>query len=155
MNLTSKHYFLASNGSFVECRELYHWGIKGMKWGVRRYQNKDGSLTPEGRKRLGLDAYDKNHNSDTILKKGTKASRVVSTSRYNEFSDPEVGGSPEQGKKYLNDVMAREKVLENKYLSIDNVKNSGRQNGKEFYLSWFTDGGWAPNDAMVKLLYHW
>ena len=31
--------------------ELYHWGIKGMKWGVRRFQNKDGSLTPAGRKR--------------------------------------------------------------------------------------------------------
>lgn len=31
--------------------ELYHWGIRGMKWGRRRYQNKDGSLTPEGRKR--------------------------------------------------------------------------------------------------------
>lgn len=30
---------------------LYHWGIKGMKWGVRRYQNKDGSLTPAGQKR--------------------------------------------------------------------------------------------------------
>lgn len=31
--------------------ELQHWGIKGMKWGIRRYQNKDGSLTPEGEKR--------------------------------------------------------------------------------------------------------
>lgn len=30
---------------------LEHAGIKGMKWGVRRYQNKDGSLTPEGKKR--------------------------------------------------------------------------------------------------------
>lgn len=31
--------------------ELYHHGVKGMKWGVRRYQNKDGSLTPAGKKR--------------------------------------------------------------------------------------------------------
>ena len=31
--------------------ELKHWGILGMKWGVRRYQNKDGTLTAKGKKR--------------------------------------------------------------------------------------------------------
>lgn len=31
--------------------ELIHWGIKGMRWGIRRYQNKDGTLTTAGKKR--------------------------------------------------------------------------------------------------------
>ena len=31
--------------------ELYHYGIKEQRWGVRRYQNKDGSRTPEGKQR--------------------------------------------------------------------------------------------------------
>ena len=45
------NYVLTTSGTFVSTSELYHWGIKGMKWGVRRYQNKDGSLTPAGQKR--------------------------------------------------------------------------------------------------------
>lgn len=36
---------------FNEHKFLCHYGIKGMKWGVRRYQNKDGSLTELGKKR--------------------------------------------------------------------------------------------------------
>ena len=35
----------------ISSEELYHHGIKGQKWGVRKYQNKDGSLTPAGRER--------------------------------------------------------------------------------------------------------
>lgn len=32
--------------------ELYHYGVKGMRWGVRKYQNDDGSLTEKGEKRF-------------------------------------------------------------------------------------------------------
>ena len=36
----------------MSSNELAHHGIKGMRWGVRRYQNKDGSLTKAGRKKM-------------------------------------------------------------------------------------------------------
>ena len=45
-----KHDDLIEKGSDF----LAHHGTQGMKWGVRRYQNEDGSLTPEGRRRYGL-----------------------------------------------------------------------------------------------------
>lgn len=36
-------------------KQIWHWGVKGMKWGVRRYQNADGSLTDAGKKRYDRD----------------------------------------------------------------------------------------------------
>lgn len=49
-------YVLTSNGGFISQNELYHHGIKGMKWGVRRFQNEDGSLTSAGKKRYDDDS---------------------------------------------------------------------------------------------------
>ena len=40
--------------------ELYHHGIKGQRWGVRRYQNADGSLTAAGQKRYDRDIRENN-----------------------------------------------------------------------------------------------
>lgn len=47
------YYFLTSDG------ELYHYGIKGQKWGVRRFQNKNGTLTSRGKDRYAYDSHDK------------------------------------------------------------------------------------------------
>ena len=46
---SSFFYYL---GDTLMRNELYHHGIKGMRWGVRRYQNQDGTLTEVGRRRL-------------------------------------------------------------------------------------------------------
>lgn len=63
------YYILTSDG------ELYHYGIKGQKWGVRRYQNPDGSLTAAGQKRLAKkDAKWARKNMDKITQKAQKKS---------------------------------------------------------------------------------
>lgn len=43
--------------------ELYHHGIRGQKWGVRRFQNKDGTLTPAGRRHYDEDSDDTQNGS--------------------------------------------------------------------------------------------
>ena len=50
---------------------LMHYGVPNMKWGRRRYQNPDGSLTPEGREHYGYgvrnDGYSHNKSSNTTV----------------------------------------------------------------------------------------
>ena len=66
---------------FYETNVLAHHGILGMKWGVRRYQNKDGSLTSEGKRHLKTaNAYKEkreavNKEMDSLMKKNKKLSK--------------------------------------------------------------------------------
>ena len=57
---------------------IQHHGIKGQKWGVRRFQNEDGTLTPAGRKRYGedLDIDDKSRRNIARIRKGEAYRRL-------------------------------------------------------------------------------
>lgn len=62
---------------FVKHGELMHFGIKGQKWGVRRYQNPDGSLTPEGKKRyLNSDGTFTKEGKELLFKKASESKNL-------------------------------------------------------------------------------
>lgn len=89
---------------------LAHFGILGMKWGVRRYQNPDGTLTEEGRRRYGKDSDD------------SKPSKKVS-----EMTDEELSGAinrmrnEKAYKDLMRDLYPEKVTLMDKI--VDKVKN--------------------------------
>lgn len=80
--------------------ELLHWGIKGMKWGVRRYQNKDGTLTPAGKKRYNAE-MERLKNEEKILKnkEATRAKLAKLESKQKEIDERKKALDDGSGKK--------------------------------------------------------
>lgn len=70
---------------------LCHHGIKGMKWGIRRYQNKDGSFTPAGEKRWAK----KDARSDRDMRNLEETAKKAGTAmqRHLEFMDKHKSGN--------------------------------------------------------------
>ena len=69
-----------TGGESMNQNELYHFGIKGQRWGVRRYQNPDGSLTAAGKKRASkvLEKSNKKLDPKKVEKRFNKNSGVMS-----------------------------------------------------------------------------
>lgn len=73
-------------------RSIYHHGIKGMKWGIRRFQNKDGTLTPEGKKRAAKSEKKRKTPEDDKSKTKSSAESSVSnkSKKLEDMSDAEL-----------------------------------------------------------------
>lgn len=71
---------------------LAHHGIKGQKWGVRRYQYEDGSLTAEGRTRYGLE--------NTKLISGTTGSSATALAKHVKQIRKDIKADYKEDKKY-------------------------------------------------------
>lgn len=92
---------------------LQHHGVLGQKWGVRRFQNKDGTLTAEGRRRVETKSHEdrqrkkemrkdvKNRRlmSDAELKRNIE--RLKLEKQYRELTDEEIN----PGRKFVADVL--------------------------------------------------
>lgn len=80
-------------GDYLKTKELYHWGIKGQKWGVRRYQNEDGTLTESGRARYNSDLTEKDPKkmTDEDLRKSSQ--RIQAEQNYKMLRSKEKTGS--------------------------------------------------------------
>lgn len=61
----------------MEMNALQHHGIKGQKWGVRRYQNADGSLTSDGKKRYGSGDSSTSKNSEADAQKKERTKKII------------------------------------------------------------------------------
>lgn len=131
--------------------ELYHHGIKGQRWGVRRYQNSDGTLTNAGKKRYAKDAASKEY--DLQDADGTYYRTNKKGKRTNLQAEP---------RRYaIEDTQAAKRVLDDSSQALNKAKNISsrelrRQSKNKMDLSNMTDQEMREqiNRAMLERQYN-
>lgn len=124
--------------------ELYHWGIKGQKWGVRRFENADGTLTPEGRERYG------SGNGQSYIGGANRAKRE--TAMIDKETDPKKKSDAMQ--KMLDDLYEDRTERYEKYSKGEEIEKSDKTEYLDEASSWLMDkiikesGDWYWNEPV-------
>ena len=125
---------------------LYHWGIKGQKWGIRRYQNPDGTLTPAGKACYGTEtekmaAKDAQRMSDARAAYGEGAGvrrKLLSKEINKKLETKEYKKAYEEAEKHVNvgKSLKRAEKLHKKsgtFVKGRDLANSGYKHSKMRY----------------------
>lgn len=127
--------------------ELYHHGILGQKWGVRRFQNPDGSLTEAGKKRYG---YGYDYDKSLVLKKGTSLYRTSFSANETNSGRTYAAFKTEDANKYASNgkLLAQYtggEAYQYKLKATEDLKAPSRKEMVDIYLSMLKD-----NDKLKK-----
>ena len=120
--------------TYPDADELYHHGVKGMKWGVRRFQRKDGSLTSAGKKRYLDDPSVKNSKvkMDAARKKQRAANADYTNASNKASFVPTKSNMQEANKAYARKIKADSEYRRSKFDYSTNKEAARlRENGKE------------------------
>jgi len=120
---------------FREYSELYHYGIKGMHWGIRRYQNPDGSLTPLGKQHYDeeIDAIHESYRKkiEKSEKRAAKAdsylklSKEARSEKKTEKMKKKKALSEAEIKTYKDLMKAEEKMIKSlSYKELSDIRRS-------------------------------
>ena len=126
---------------------LQHHGILGMKWGIRRYQNPDGSYTDEGRRRRGISLF--RQRSKPAVKyqiNRSRSAREIAISNYRK----------QKAKKIAGKILIATGAVAAVSLVAYTAYKRGRQAGDEILAAgnsvYRVEGG-APNNIVPKMFY--
>ena len=133
----------------IRSDELYHHGILGMKWGVRRYQNKDGTLTPAGKRHQ--DKYD-----EKIAKSASKALRKTYSVDY-KYKQGRISESKGFSKlQKIDDKFEKDKAKIERKAEIDRLaatisrKKGDTKSIKKRAAKYVIDKNMTVSDALRK-----